>query len=149
LFIDAFEVDVSASSTAIVDLNPSILSRDLRKAHTGFLALARLHIKDIAAPLWGAGSFGGDPIVKALVLLMAAARAGVKLHLSVDDQRTYDIPGLPGTRKVIEILRDFKESCGNMSIGDIMQRLAAFDGCDCCGGYIPSHIKEGTITDVT
>lgn len=147
LFIDAFEVDVSTSSTAIADLNPAIFSRDLYKAYTGFLALSRLHIKDIAAPLWGAGSFGGDPIVKALVLLMAAARVGVKLHLSVDDQRTYDIPGLHGSRKVIEILRDFKESCGNMSIGDIMQRLAAIGGCACCGGYIPSHMKGGTITD--
>ena len=147
LFIDAFEVDAFASSTGIADLNPAVLSRDLHKAHTGFLALAQLHIKNIASPLWGAGSFGGDPIVKALVLLMAAARVGVKLHLSVDDQRTYDIPG---SRKVIEILRAFKESCRSMSIGDVMQRLTTIDGCDCCGVDIPSHImKEGTIIHVT
>ncbi|KIM48344.1 hypothetical protein M413DRAFT_228732 [Hebeloma cylindrosporum] len=139
LFIDASELDECASSTLIPDLNPAVLSRDLHKAHTGFLALARLHIKDIASPLWGAGSFGGDPIVKALVLLMAAARVGVKLHLSVDDQRTYDMTGsIPGSRKVIEILRDFKESCQNLSIGDIMERLATIDGCDV---DIPSHVK--------
>ena len=144
LFIDTSEVDVvsaSSSSTAIADLNPAVLSRDLHKAHTGFLALARLHVKDIASPLWGAGSFGGDPIVKALVLLMAAARVGVRLHLSVDDQRTYDIPGLlPGSMKVINILRDFKENCGSMSIGDMMHRLTAIDGCD-CGVDIPSYLK--------
>jgi len=140
LFIDASEVDAPASSTAIADLNPDILSRDLHKAHTGFQALARLHVKDIASPLWGAGSFGGDPIVKALVLVMAAARVGVRLHLSVDDQRTYDIPGLSGSRKVIEILRDFKENCGSMSIGDMMQRLTAIDWCD-CGVDIPLYLK--------
>ncbi|KAF8971422.1 hypothetical protein BDZ97DRAFT_1786421, partial [Flammula alnicola] len=139
LFLDASELDISSqSSTTLTDLHPKYLLRDLHKAYTGFLALAHLKIEKISSPLWGAGTFGGDPIVKSLILTMAAARAGIVLHLSVDEDRAYEVgermEGSEGPLTVVSILQHLKQKCRLMTVADVMRRLCSEDIMNCCDG---------------
>lgn len=128
LLLDASELDmVPALSTEIGDLHPLYLMRDLNKAYTGFLALRHLQITEISSPLWGAGAFSGDPIVKALILAIAGARAGVTVHLSVDKKRHYTlhndkIPVEPFST-VLTALERFKQH--PLTIREILEKLTS------------------------
>ncbi|KAG6910569.1 hypothetical protein DXG01_009519 [Tephrocybe rancida] len=95
LLLDALELDHADPSAPLLDLVPKNLLRELQKAYTGFSALRASGITDVASPLWGAGAFGGDPIVKALILGMAGARAGVRVSLSVDEAQAAHDRGMP------------------------------------------------------
>lgn len=89
VFLDASEINTVLTPSPIPDLDPEYLLRDLHKALTRFSALAQFGIKNVASPLWGTGAFGGDPVIKTIILGAAAARAGISLHLSVDIVRIY------------------------------------------------------------
>lgn len=86
LFCDALELDL-VDGTSLADLLSPNFTRDLNKALTGFASLGVKGIKKITSPLWGAGSFGGNAVVKALILAMAGARVGVTITLAVDEAR--------------------------------------------------------------
>ena len=123
---DAAELDqVEVNATALPDLQPQIFSRDLHKAYTAFSAIAELGIRNIACPLWGAGSFGGNPVVKVLILSAAAARAGITVHLSVDDSRLVETSstGTDQPEQLVMILE--KLVTNNLSVGLLMERLGS------------------------
>ncbi|KAF8202945.1 hypothetical protein BJ912DRAFT_334433 [Pholiota molesta] len=132
LFLDASELDVSSPSHTLADLDLKHLIRDLHKAYTGFLALVNLGVKEVSSPLWGAGAFGGDPIVKTLILAIAAARAGVLVYLSIDQHRSYQPSREPGkSMKVLSILQHLKmiTKCRNgFEVAEFLEHITVFRG---------------------
>nr|XP_054600087.1 poly(ADP-ribose) glycohydrolase isoform X2 [Nothobranchius furzeri] len=56
--------------------NMSHITRELNKAYCGFKKHHKHEEPDIATGKWGCGAFGGDAQLKALIQLMAAAKAG-------------------------------------------------------------------------
>lgn len=122
LLLDASELDMeTVSSTPLPDLDLKYLMRDLHKAYTGFSALRDKGITEIYSPLWGTSAFGGDPVIKTLVLAMAGALTGVTVRLSVDEVREYELreidEGLTRESKnLLRVLRAMKESCSAMSL---------------------------------
>ncbi|KAF9056675.1 hypothetical protein BJ165DRAFT_1522563 [Panaeolus papilionaceus] len=133
LLLDASELDGvdTLSNPTIIDLEPDIFFRDLHKAYVGMFAISNLGIKNIASPLWGAGAFGGDPIIKVIVLCMAAARAGLQIHVSVDRNRTYESPFNPfisttSHNTLLSFLENLKADGHDWSLGDIL-RLGGLD----------------------
>lgn len=124
---DASELDqVEAEAAALPDLQRQIFLRDLHKVYTAFSAIAELDIRNIASPLWGAGSFGGNPVVKALILSAAAARAGITVHLSVDDSRLFETSS-SGRHQGEQLLMVLEELVTNakLSVGLVMERLSS------------------------
>lgn len=114
LLIDASELDnITDSPTDILDLHPRYFLRDLNKAYTGFLALCHLQIQHISSPLWGAGAFSGDPVIKAVILAIAAARAGIIVHLTIDKERSYKLTDIDASTDVsttvLSALQIFKQ----------------------------------------
>lgn len=69
LLLDALELDTAEPQDILLDLIPQNIHRELQKAFIGFSALKTHGITDVAAPLWGTGAFGGDPVVKTTILL--------------------------------------------------------------------------------
>jgi poly(ADP-ribose) glycohydrolase len=146
LLLDALELDLASSPTepaVLPDLIPHNLLRELHKAFIGFSALPPRGITNIAAPLWGTSAFCGDPIVKSLIMAMAAARAGVTVCLAVDQARSYAHPKSafgndngPDSRNVLQVLQNLKEKSGDMTVGEAWDHLAGdkvwtcADGCD-------------------
>ncbi|TFK41309.1 hypothetical protein BDQ12DRAFT_733611 [Crucibulum laeve] len=118
LLVDATELDTSESSS-LADLIPKNLERDLLKVYTGFAAVRRCAATEIASPLWGAGAFGGDPIVKSLILAIAAASAGVKIHLSVDKQRQIGHESM----SLFKTLTDMKSCCSSVQVNNVWRLL--------------------------
>lgn len=80
VFMDALEMDVLASSSggSLPDLQPENVDREIKKATAGFESYRG---DAVFTGLWGCGAFGGDPGVKLVVLWIAAAAAGVRLHI--------------------------------------------------------------------
>ena len=122
LLIDAAELDISPR--AFPDLEPTTLQRDLHKLLVGFAALRRNSISRVVSPLWGAGSFGGDPIVKAIMIAMAAAFTDLQVWLSIDESRTVRADQ-PVT--VLEVLRDLSNTCRNTTVREALLMLTADD----------------------
>ncbi|KDR84837.1 hypothetical protein GALMADRAFT_131616 [Galerina marginata CBS 339.88] len=148
LFLDASELDTS-NSTFLADLDPKYLFRDLHKAFSGFLALKELGIKEVASPLWGAGAFGGDPVIKTIILTAAAARTGTTLYLSVDEQRSYQtigagLPESPEPLNLIYILQRLQQSCRMMPLEVAMQKLCSKQAYSCSGGLDLLQSLENT-----
>ncbi|XP_004074659.2 poly(ADP-ribose) glycohydrolase isoform X2 [Oryzias latipes] len=52
------------------------IERELNKAYCGFKCSGKHQEPDIATGKWGCGAFNGDPQLKAVIQLMAAAKAG-------------------------------------------------------------------------
>ncbi|PPQ69621.1 hypothetical protein CVT25_013704 [Psilocybe cyanescens] len=126
VFLDASELDIvteSNSDDSIPDLDPKYLFRDLHKALIGFSALVQLGIKAVASPLWGAGAFGGNPIIKTLILGAAAARAGISIHLSVDKARIYQQGTDDESKELIHILECLKQDWKCLMVEDVVQKL--------------------------
>ncbi|KAF5313164.1 hypothetical protein D9619_003443 [Psilocybe cf. subviscida] len=118
LLLDASELDAvdidNPTTPSPIDLHPPYLLRDLVKCQLGFSALRQRGVKEISAPLWGAGAFGGDPVVKCLVLAMAACREDVVVTLSVDQDRVYSTAKLGETLDVAH---------GNNHLGTVVSVL--------------------------
>ncbi|PPQ62812.1 hypothetical protein CVT24_000506 [Panaeolus cyanescens] len=128
LFLDASELDAAIEGHhGIPDLHPDIFFRDLHKAYVGLSAVSNLGITRITSPLWGAGSFGGDPVIKTIVLSLAAARAGLQIYVSVDDSRTYCSTSNPfvsnttnSNPSLLSILQNLKADGENWSFTRIL-----------------------------
>ncbi|XP_074473537.1 poly(ADP-ribose) glycohydrolase isoform X2 [Sebastes fasciatus] len=92
------------------------VTRELNKAFCGFKGQGH-HEPDIATGKWGCGAFNGDPQLKAVIQLMAAANAKRGLaFFTFDDeqlqqslQRTYNLLVLEGTTvdKLYGLLEDY------------------------------------------
>ncbi|KAH9487083.1 hypothetical protein JR316_0001149 [Psilocybe cubensis] len=125
LFLDASEVDAVTSNT-IPDIDPKYFFRDLHKAFTGLSALSQLGVKDVISPLWGAGTFGGDPVVKTIILAAAASQTKVLIHLSVDTARIYQ-PFMPHEDDrptvLIDFLRGLQQTWRHLTVGEIVSKL--------------------------
>lgn len=137
LLLDALELDTLGDFKAsLIDLVPDLLSREIHKAYTGFLALRTRGIHQIAAPLWGAGAFGGDPVVKTIILALAGALAKVSVCLSVDTTRSFAVPGddRDAPLQLISVLIRLKENCKDMTVQDILGYLATKQAQSCLNG---------------
>ncbi|KAJ3576129.1 hypothetical protein NP233_g621 [Leucocoprinus birnbaumii] len=120
LFLDALELDnfERAQTPCLPDLIPENLIRELEKVYTGFSALYKLGVNHIVSPLWGSGAFGGDPIVKSLILSMAAARAGISITLVIDEKRQVS-SGSDSVSLVKDVLGRMKASLGSTRVADV------------------------------
>ncbi|KAL6352779.1 hypothetical protein LRP88_13252 [Fusarium phalaenopsidis] len=80
VFMDALEMDMleSPSEGSLPDLHPENIDREIKKATAGFESYQG---DTVFTGLWGCGAFGGDPGVKLAVLWIAAAVAGIRLHI--------------------------------------------------------------------
>ncbi|GLB36453.1 hypothetical protein LshimejAT787_0307410 [Lyophyllum shimeji] len=143
LLLDALELDVEDLQFPLLDLVAGSLLRELRKALTGFRALRAHDITHIASPLWGAGAFGGDPIVKSIILAMAGARAGVKVWLSVDEAQTVGRQSSGANEavnpKVLEVLTALKRNCVRMTVGQAWAGLMTEEARGCLNGADLAH----------
>jgi hypothetical protein len=140
LLVDALELDNAPgdleSPVKLVDLDPDLLSRELHKAYAGFSALHTRDIHQIAAPLWGAGAFGGDPVVKTLILAMAGALSGVTVWLSVDATRSLATRGADcdAPLQLISALIRLKEMGERWTVHDVWGYLMTEQARRCVGG---------------
>jgi hypothetical protein len=140
LLLDALELDalgaLEDSHVELVDLVPDLLSREFRKAYAGFLALRTRDIRQIAAPLWGAGAFGGDPVVKTIIMAMAGALAGVTVWLSVDTTRSLATRGADrdAPLQLINVLTRLKEVCEGMTVKDVWGYITTEQARGCFNG---------------
>ncbi|RMJ08665.1 hypothetical protein CDV36_011706 [Fusarium kuroshium] len=80
VFMDALEMDMlePSSEDSLPDLQPENIDREIKKATAGFESYQG---DAIFTGLWGCGAFGGDPGVKLMILWIAAAAAGIRLHI--------------------------------------------------------------------
>ncbi|RTE76098.1 hypothetical protein BHE90_009443 [Fusarium euwallaceae] len=80
VFMDALEMDMlePSSEGSLPDLQPENVDREIKKATAGFESYQG---DAIFTGLWGCGAFGGDPGVKMIILWIAAAAAGIRLHI--------------------------------------------------------------------
>lgn len=137
LFLDASELDglVSSDSAALADLDLKYFYRDLHKAYTGFKALVGHGIKEVVSPIWGAGAFGADPIIKTFILAAASAGANIALRLLVDEGEGYTVHDSGETLKLIEMLRGLKESCYETTIEGVIEKLTSDEALRCESGF--------------
>lgn len=133
LLLDACELDNEAFSTPLPDLDHRLLLRDLHKAYTGFSLLRRRNITEISAPLWGAGAFGADPVVKTLILAMAGALTGVTVRLAVDETRVVENTGaeLPN---LLRLLQNLRAGCAQLTVQQLWLQLSGGKASDCRNG---------------
>ncbi|CAA7258756.1 unnamed protein product [Cyclocybe aegerita] len=137
LFLDAAELDTS--NKIYPDLDLRCILRDLQKLYLGFTALRQQGVMEAASPLWGAGSFGGDPFINTLILAMASARVGLKLHLSVDKERRYSSATSASTEKAQHLLSLLQTLRGrnSLTIGNTVHRLR------CLAKAVKTHPEGG------
>ncbi|KAK0730906.1 hypothetical protein B0H67DRAFT_54204 [Lasiosphaeris hirsuta] len=86
LFMDALELDLvesEAENATLPDFLPGNMEREVRKAYTAF---GFGGFDEVRTGLWGCGAFGGDPVVKMLLLWYAASMSAVKLIVVCDKQ---------------------------------------------------------------
>ncbi|KAH6619403.1 hypothetical protein B0J18DRAFT_434001 [Chaetomium sp. MPI-SDFR-AT-0129] len=86
LFMDALELDLVEEGSdegpwILPDLRPGNVDREIRKAYTAFCSEG---FTEVRTGFWGCGAFGGDPVVKALILWYAASLAGKRLVVVCD-----------------------------------------------------------------
>lgn len=132
LFLDALELDTfeaATSSSYPPDLIPENLIRELNKAYAGFSALSKLGVNHVVSPLWGSGAFGGNPVVKSVVLGMAAARAGICITLMIDEKR--HVSHEPDSVKLLDALSHMKTSSEAIRVSDGLDGLCSIPvGCE-------------------
>lgn len=133
LFLDALELDdfERTPTSCLPDLIPGNLIRELEKVYIGFSALSKLGVNHIVSPLWGSGAFGGDPLVKSLILSMAAARAGVVITLMIDEKRQISDGADSSPKLVGEVLSEMKAALGASRVGDAWVALNSGSPCFC------------------
>ncbi|XP_028318023.1 poly(ADP-ribose) glycohydrolase [Gouania willdenowi] len=104
--------------------NNKNIKRELNKAYCGFRGDPGLEEPDVATGKWGCGAFNGDPQLKALIQLMAAAKAGRGLafftfddrRLTTELQQVYSllVEDSITVGKLYNLLKDF---CSNVDKG--------------------------------
>ncbi|XP_060551967.1 poly(ADP-ribose) glycohydrolase-like isoform X2 [Ruditapes philippinarum] len=97
------------------------VKRELNKAYCGFAYLGKKTTDTLPAVCtgnWGCGAFGGDKQLKALIQLMAAAKAGRDLcYFTFDDE---------GLRDQIFAIHKYLTSDNMLRIGEIMAMLGLY-----------------------
>ncbi|KXN83611.1 hypothetical protein AN958_01176 [Leucoagaricus sp. SymC.cos] len=129
LFLDALELDNFdlTPTPYIPDLIPKNLIRELEKAYFDFNSISRLGVDRIVSPLSGCGAFGGDPVVRSLVLSMAAARAGISLTLMIDEKRQIS-HGRDSVKLAKDVLTYMKASLESKLVADVWKVLDSVSG---------------------
>jgi poly(ADP-ribose) glycohydrolase len=122
LFMDALEIDMQPDEDGLPDLKPANLDREIRKAT---LAFSSSQYGTVNCPLWGCGSFGGDPYVKVVALWCAASMSNIKLRILCDDTQLEIASNL---RKLV-IQHDSKHNVRSMRelLGRLPQNLKRFE----------------------
>lgn len=133
LLLDALELDTTEPQGFLIDLVSSNIHRELQKAFIGFSALKNHGVSNIAAPLWGTGAFGGDPVVKAVILAMAEACTGIRVRLAVNDTWTY--PSGPNSSPLCKILENLKKECARKTVAELWEILGADRTRRCLYGW--------------
>jgi len=110
---------------------------------TGFSALVALGVKEIASPIWGAGSFSGDPFVKTLILSAAAARTGN--HSFGCRRRAFiNTPNSSEGLNLLDVLRNVKHTNKGLTVAETLQRLQLKEGRKCKKDAVESVRSFGT-----
>jgi poly(ADP-ribose) glycohydrolase len=91
ILMDALELDIhDHPNTGLPDLANSNVERELRKAYAGCIGLRTMYPYNtplIECGAWGCGAFGGNPVVKGIILAMAGSRAGVEIVMVLLEDR--------------------------------------------------------------
>lgn len=125
LLLDAAELDIEPHpSTSLVDLEPRFFLRDLYKCYVGFRAIRQKGIARISAPLWGAGAFGADPIVKTLILAMGGALADLTVRLAIDETRACPSASGGENKNLLQVTRTLKAQCADMNVHQLWLLLS-------------------------
>ncbi len=134
IFADSLELDLIDGD--LPDLLPGNIERELNKLFAGFSRLACAGVLDVASPLWGSGAFGGNPIVKVMIMAMVAAQTGIAVNVTVDQHRLEPARGvdtLEGTL-LVELLENLGKSCKNMTISEAYAFLISPEARGCSNG---------------
>lgn len=113
LFMDALEVDEVGGSMGLPDLYPQNVEREIRKAYTAFASWDGIPAQKIWAGIWGCGAFNGDPVVKMVIMWIAASLAGKELCVMCDSSYG-DFP---------DTFRRFTKIAGSWKVGDLLGLL--------------------------
>ncbi|TFK76799.1 hypothetical protein BDN72DRAFT_829965 [Pluteus cervinus] len=134
IFADALELDLIDGD--LPDLLPGNVERELNKLFAGFSRLANDGVLDVASPLWGSGAFGGNPIVKVMIMAMAAAQTGINIDVTVDQDRLEPAHGVnsPDGTLLVELLESLRKSCKNMTVSEAYAFLTSPEARGCLNG---------------
>ena len=115
---EVLAIDAYVMSNFEMQLHDKYLYRELNKAHCGFLCsrAAGGPRAAFATGNWGCGAFGGDPVVKAIIQLMAAAVCGRDLvYYTFGDEKL-----LRSLKLLYDLLKE------RATVGEIWSGLFAF-----------------------
>jgi poly(ADP-ribose) glycohydrolase len=115
VLMDALELDVQSQSDAVMpDLVGDNIERELRKVYAGCMGVREmypLHVPVIEAGAWGCGAFGGNAVVKGIIMAMASSRAGVQMELRLRRDRVGEL----------ELIAEVIEA--GLTVAQVMTRL--------------------------
>ena len=97
MLMDALELDAYEQPQAgagLPDLAAGNVERELCKVYAACLGLRTMyphHTPVVEAGAWGCGAFGGNIVVKGIIMAMASSRAGAHIHLRLLKERIGDL----------------------------------------------------------
>jgi hypothetical protein len=121
---------------ALLDLQPQNVLREVRKLYAAFSGAVKYqHDPEsecvVEAPSWGCGAFGGDLVVKGMCMMIAAGLTGVRVVLSVTEDR----------REEARVLRRLMER--KPEVSKIWERLTSKNARFCKSYQELLNLNEG------
>ncbi|KAF2260477.1 hypothetical protein CC78DRAFT_584765 [Lojkania enalia] len=101
ILADALPLDeMYDNGDGLRDLQPGRVEREVRKLYASFSGAIRMrdmcycNLNEacvVETGAWGCGAFGGNILVKAMCMMIAAGLTGIELHLTLLEPRVHDI----------------------------------------------------------